>query len=160
LKGPIGPKPSGAGAALARADAKSGNCPSGFQPSLPSNCARLCALRRCSVIHRRTCSSVAGPYSFSSAPRILYMPSPFVGTRNRTKSRTCRCFSVPPLRPAPFSKSPALNLNPNPNPNPNLNPNPNPNPNLNPNPNPNPNHNTNPNPNPNITTNSNNNPNP
>src|SRR5262249_12157814 len=73
--GGVGPIKGGGPALAARASANSANAPNGFHSAVPSACTRLCALSRPSAIHRRNSSTLTGPYSFLSAPMILYMLS-------------------------------------------------------------------------------------
>src|SRR5207249_2309680 len=71
--GETGPR-NGAGdaAAALSAWANSGKEESGCQAP-PSLHANVCPLARPSLIHTRMSSAETGPYSFRSAPRILYM---------------------------------------------------------------------------------------
>src|SRR6185437_542176 len=53
--------------------ANSGNSDNGFQSPAPSAQALVCPSTRPSAIHLRTRSAGTGPYSFRSAPMILYI---------------------------------------------------------------------------------------
>src|SRR3954453_4723124 len=68
----LGGGPHRGGGALS-SDANSGNELSGFQSEDPSAWARVSPRRRFSASQRRICSTLTGPYSFPSAPTILYI---------------------------------------------------------------------------------------
>src|SRR5690242_12348867 len=53
--------------------ANSGNSDNGFQSPAPSGRAMVCPSTRPSAIHLCTRSAGTGPYSFRSAPMILYI---------------------------------------------------------------------------------------
>jgi len=63
----------GGGAATGNAAANSGSSDTLFQAAEPSIWTLVWALMRPSEIHWRNWSAVIGPYSFWSAPIILYM---------------------------------------------------------------------------------------
>src|SRR6267143_2043168 len=71
----------------------SGNVPSGFQSTLPSPSTKVCALTRPSLIHWRSCSMTIGPYSFLSAPMILYIVCAACMLRGVERQGSQRCVS-------------------------------------------------------------------
>src|ERR1051325_2833606 len=77
------------GGPLGAAAANSGNSENSFHSVAPSGRTLVCALIRPSASHCRNCSALTGPYSFPSAPMILYMRGLCAETSALVKQPLC-----------------------------------------------------------------------